>query len=569
MRIDVPESRILLVDDDERFRSGLAVSLSDYGFGVMEASTAPSALEIATRQKPTACVLETNLAGVDGIQFIKYLRSRHVFRLLPVLVVTRSITKDVLAQLVRLGVQTVMVKPSFSFEQLVSKLIEVSPPPDLFRAASSSRGPSSAPPADSAFSGSDPESSCAAAASAPESSAVVPDSPPLRLLAADDLARLASLKALPTVIEDVLDTASRPTSSLEDLEKVLRKDPVIASQVIRAANSAAYSRGASVSRIDEALQLLGFKSVVRISMACGLVSRSDLRRANGDDMRAVWCNALCNAMVMERLSIKQDAARNYAMALVRNVPFILLMQHLEGDWAAWREWSAQKNKLMDQLVEASCGLSLVRLVESVFASMNLPRNIQDPLTEYFRFFTAKERMEPGLVARKLDLVNQIAIYLGRPGCLLSEVRCIHLREVESGPFLAVTGEEFVKEIELLEASIGILGGADCLSNGDLGSIVLWRDARWSPMDPIGSFLEQISDCVTVNFVQDLLQSSRPGVAIVEPRTPEWEVLRASRKRMVILHSESVAPDELPSGAVAIRFPLPLCQLQIQLEKALK
>lgn len=566
MRFELPESRVLLVDDDDRFRRGLAASLSDYGFRVMEASTSPSALEIATRQKPTACVLETQLAGVDGIQFIKYLRSRHVFRLLPIIVVTRSITKDVLAQLVRLGVHSVFVKPSLAFEQLVSKLLEISPTSDVFSPSATARVPSSHSPSDSSPSGFDEGSSFGQAASvvAMENR----EMPRPRPLSKDDLARHASLKALPAVIEDVVDTASRPTSSLEDLEQVLRKDPVIASQVIRAANSAAFMRGASVSRIDEALQLLGFKNVVRIAMACGIVSRSDLRRSSGDDLREIWRNSLCNAMVMERLSPKQDGARNYALALLRNVPLILLVQHLEGEWSAWRDWAIKQNLMFDQLVEAACGIPLVQLVDSVFASMNLPRTIGDPLSEYFRFFMAKERMEPGLVARKLDLVNQIAIFMGRPGCFLSEVRCIHPREIDPAAFLAVTCEEFLKELELIEASIGIMGGAGMVGGPQLGGVVVWRDSRWSPFDPIVSFLETISDCVTVNFVQDLIQSNRPGIAIAEPRTSEWEVLRTSRRRFVILHSESLDTTDLPNGAVGIRLPIPLCQLRSQLEKGL-
>ncbi|HNY30346.1 MAG TPA: HDOD domain-containing protein [Fibrobacteria bacterium] len=572
MRFDVPEARILLVDDDEHFRSSLGESLRNYGFQVMEAGTSPSALEIATRRKPTICILETQLSGVDGLQFIKYLRSRHVFRLLPIIVVTRSITKDILAQLVRLGVHSVFVKPSLSFEQLIGKLLEISPMPDLFSPGSSSRDASVASHHESSPSSFDDSSSGAISSVGPAGADIRTDpgeKPIARPLTREDLQRLASLKALPVVIEDLVDTASRPTTSLEDLELVLRKDPVIASHVIRVANTAAYLRGAPVSRIDEALQLLGFKNVVRIALACGVVSKSELRRASGDDLREIWRNSLACAMVMERLSPKLEAPRNYALALLRNVPLILLVQHLETDWFAWRDWASRNDVMFDRLVEESCGLSLGQFVDSIVTTMNLPTSIGEPLREYFRFFMARERMEPGLVARKLDLVNQIAIILTRTGCDLAEVRCIHPREIESSVFLALTGAEFSKELDLLEASIGIMGGSDAFDGPRLGEIVVWRDSRWSPFDPIVSFIESFADCVTVNFVQDLVKSSRPAIAIAEPRTPEWEVLRGCRKNMVLLHSESFDPKELPPQIVPIRFPLPLRRLRIELEKALR
>lgn len=559
-----PECQILLVDDDDEFREHLSVRLSDYGFQILSAKTAPAALELVSRHKPTLCVMEIHLPGVDGLQLVKYFRSRALFRSLPILILTRSIDKETLAQLVMLKVKGAFLKPSLSFEVLVGKILEFSPVHDVFKDADSVFGPDSSQHGESSSGPSgagDPSSY-----GSPPPFQAAPPLPRKRSLDKASIQSLSSLRALPVVVEDIVDAASRPSCSLDDLERVLRKDPVIASRLIRSANSAAFLRGAPVGKIDDALRLLGVTNVVRIAIASGVISREDWRKENSEDLKVLWRNALSRALIHERLSPRKDAAANYAQSLFCNLPILLLIQHLDDEWKGWKAWALEQNATLQQVVELATECKLRTLAEEVFGCLNIPSNISAPLVDYYKFYLADDREEPSLSARRLDLINQIAAIVGRNGCGFSEIRCIHNREIDTTALLSVTNPEFTAELDLLESSIGILSSEPNSPGWNLGDVVLWRDPRWTSLDPIATFLDLCSNCATVNSIQDLLHSNRKRIAIAEPRTPEWETLRTANIATLVLHSEAVPDSEALPRCQMLKFPLTQANLQYKLHQ---
>lgn len=383
-----------------------------------------------------------------------------------------------------------------------------------------------------------------------------------------DLRSLALLKALPTVVEDVIDIASRPGSSLEQLERALKRDPVVAARILRTANSAAYLRGAPVGKIQDALQLLGFSNVVRVAVANGIISREELDGVNGQELRQVWCNSLCLAMVAEKLSTRMEAARNYAQALFCNLPTLMLIQHLGKEWPHWMRWAVENGKVMQELVEESVGQSLAQFAEDVFGALKVPPELSAPLVDFHRFFLAKDRVRPGLAARRLDLAYQVSHLAGRPGCGLTEIRCIRSKEVDGGVLASTTSAEFVQELDLIEESLGIGGGAGSGAMGRLGELVLWRDPRWATLDPVTSLVGSMSECVEVSSLEELAASECLKVAVVEPRTPEWELISRTTGRTVVLHSEAVSDAEAPDKAVPIKFPIPNALLRKRLLEVL-
>jgi CheY-like chemotaxis protein len=64
-RTDSP-ARVLVVDDNQDAAATLAILLSIAGFETEIAFDGPSALEAAERFRPTACVVDINMPGMDG-----------------------------------------------------------------------------------------------------------------------------------------------------------------------------------------------------------------------------------------------------------------------------------------------------------------------------------------------------------------------------------------------------------------------------------------------------------------------------------------------------------------------
>jgi len=555
-------NRILLVDSDDRFRDRIGGILSDYGFEVAHAKSSPSALEEVSRHKPALCILETNLAGVDGIQLLRYFRSRHLFRTLPVVILTSGIVKSELANLVKLDVKGVFVKSEFSIDTLLRKIQDLTLPPEyakLFGAGIK---------VDSGFHGDIPSSHLTHSTHHSDpASATMPqlDTPTTRILDVRSIESLVNLKTISVILEDIVSVASRGNSSLDDLEAVIRKDPIVAARLVRAANSAAFLRGAPVNRIEESLRVLGFTNVVRVAVAGGCLTKDELGGEAGPDLKEIWANSLCMAMVAEKLASRQESAKCYMQGILSNLPILFLIQFLGTDWFAWKHWAASKRWTFGELVEASTSMPLTKYVDQLYQSLKISPELSKPLVDYYRFYLTRSREEPGLQSRKIDLWAQLATILGRGGFDFHEIRPLLDKEARLDDVASVIDPNFSQEVGLIEASIGVLADGRHQQHDGYGQILFWRDPRWSSYDPVVAHLEHFADCLVVDSISEFRGLNGRRIAFAEPGTSEWFALEPD-STVLLLHTEAVSESGHRPKDSMLKLPICIRDLTAHLDR---
>lgn len=70
----VNKPTVLIVDDDPTIRLTIGAYLRGQNFAVMEAATAREAIELATRHRPQAIILDVVMPDLDGLQICRQLR---------------------------------------------------------------------------------------------------------------------------------------------------------------------------------------------------------------------------------------------------------------------------------------------------------------------------------------------------------------------------------------------------------------------------------------------------------------------------------------------------------------
>jgi len=85
---DPGNSTILIVDDDEGVTQTFARMLKLEGFQVRTAINAESGLKVANESQPNAIILDLRMPLVDGLGFLRRLRSQDDQRSTPVAIVT-------------------------------------------------------------------------------------------------------------------------------------------------------------------------------------------------------------------------------------------------------------------------------------------------------------------------------------------------------------------------------------------------------------------------------------------------------------------------------------------------
>ena len=109
---------ILVVDDDERFRSRLARALSERGLEVRMAADVPEAIALAQAESPELAVVDLRMPGGSGLDLVRELKTIDPTTRVVVLTGYGSIATAVEAM--RLGASNYVPKPADADEILAA-----------------------------------------------------------------------------------------------------------------------------------------------------------------------------------------------------------------------------------------------------------------------------------------------------------------------------------------------------------------------------------------------------------------------------------------------------------------
>jgi DNA-binding NtrC family response regulator len=101
--------KILLVDDEERFRTNLAKMLAAEGFEVATRDSGQEALEELARQPYDVILLDMRMPAMDGLATLAAIKQSHPDT--EVIILTGHASVDAAAEISRLGAYEFLLKP--------------------------------------------------------------------------------------------------------------------------------------------------------------------------------------------------------------------------------------------------------------------------------------------------------------------------------------------------------------------------------------------------------------------------------------------------------------------------
>ena len=104
-----------------------------------------------------------------------------------------------------------------------------------------------------------------------------------------------SLPSLPAVAIQVLELVRDPKSELSQLARLVSKDPAMVSKILRTANSSIYSPATKVSKLTQALSMLGLQTVRVLVLGFSLVRNLKNYKHRGFRPLEYWRRAIYSA----------------------------------------------------------------------------------------------------------------------------------------------------------------------------------------------------------------------------------------------------------------------------------
>ncbi len=111
-------STVLLVEDDDRLRRALALTLRARGYSVEDVGTGAAALSVLARHRVDVVVLDLGLPDLDGIDVIGRLRAEHT---VPVIVLSARRDQSDKVSALDAGADDYLTKP-FGVDELLARL---------------------------------------------------------------------------------------------------------------------------------------------------------------------------------------------------------------------------------------------------------------------------------------------------------------------------------------------------------------------------------------------------------------------------------------------------------------
>ena len=113
---------VITVDDSSTMRRIIKNTLIKLGFeNILEAGNGVEALDVMAKNKVDVVVTDWNMPEMDGLTFVKTLRTKEEYKNLPILMVTTEAAKEDILTALRSGVNNYVVKP-FTPDTLKEKI---------------------------------------------------------------------------------------------------------------------------------------------------------------------------------------------------------------------------------------------------------------------------------------------------------------------------------------------------------------------------------------------------------------------------------------------------------------
>ncbi len=138
---------------------------------------------------------------------------------------------------------------------------------------------------------------------------------------------------LPPTSVAALEMVNRPSVEVRQLVEAIERDPLIASELLRMANSALYATAAEASSVQQAVMRVGLKTVRNVIFGAAMKSSLGNARRLNEYAEEVWRQAQAVAIVARTLSGSAgiDREQGYLIGLLHDLGKIALLGMLQTE----------------------------------------------------------------------------------------------------------------------------------------------------------------------------------------------------------------------------------------------
>lgn len=563
---------LLVVDDQEIFRTPIGQALRARGFQVLEAADGPSALRLASEQRIHLALIDVRMPEMDGIDVIRALQLHARSASLPVILMTAQARREDIDRGAALGIRDFLLKSSFSLNELVDRIErriapEVPPPPppptalDVLEALPEAPYDPRSPAAPFAPHSSRP-------AHAPASDGGPPSVSPAShfVQAHSGLVERTNSLALPDSVLELLELAAEARDDRRIVETIRRS--VSLQEALQEAWALSGDERHTGAAANEALlQELDPSEMVRLTVVRALVAAttSETGSTSLDEIRT---HGVATAVLAGLIAPTEERLTAFLEGLLHVLPALLGVHCLGKDWAEVANRTRRQGKTGVDGLAMAFGFPTGVYADSILTRLGVPDAFASVIREWHRDRHRRGSKAASLACRRLDAAASLATGLGFPWSDLSCVRPVTSEEIGTwSPLLreesAIHGARQEILHRLRAAKLPLPSPPTSRTSGCL----YWRDGRFRAPDPLELALGWHGGR-TLASPEAILLAPDEAASVVssDPCSPWWPDLTACAHPLLLVHTGPAPIQGVKEGVRLLQEPIPLHALHTALDR---
>ncbi len=269
---------------------------------------------------------------------------------------------------------------------------------------------------------------------------------------------------MPEVATSVLREASKPDTAAKDVSGLLKSDPALVARILKVANSAYYGLPRQVASIDDAVMLLGMRTIRNLVLTAtmgGFGSKGV--PGYGIGAGGLFKHALFVAQTAQTLSKETNKAipaEAFTAGLLHDIGKVVLGQHVQAAVPAIVELAQNEECSFGEAERRVLGLSHAEVGGLLAEKWGLPMFLAEAIQSHHAMPSSTSREDITTLAATCIFANHVVRKTGS-GVGINETADPELSGVVS-EVLGVKESDFPQLEETLQATVeetvSILGG---------------------------------------------------------------------------------------------------------------
>ena len=218
-----------------------------------------------------------------------------------------------------------------------------------------------------------------------------------------------TLPTLPSVASHIFKIASNPSSSAEDLTKVIMNDPPLTSKLLKIVNSAFYGFPQKIGTVKQVVVILGTEEIIDLSFGLAAARVFRFQPVNGlCNPKALWHHSLSTALIAQHLCQKFPEYQKlgaFTAGLLHDFGKIFLMENFAKPYGQLHLDAAQQDLPLIELEEEHLGLNHAFIGDFLAANWNLPDALVKAIAFHHRPFSAPDHSEMAALVGLADYLH--------------------------------------------------------------------------------------------------------------------------------------------------------------------